>query len=113
MKNKTMETRLFGRTLLAAVCALALLTGRVDAQQIFWTETGGFNQNLGSVWTAAFDGSGKTAIATNVTRPFGIGLDAARGYVYWAQDANGGQDSLIVRANLDGSNRTNLFSTTA
>ncbi len=82
----------------------------VVAPQIFWTETGGFNVDAGSVWSAAFDGSGKTPIAVGLNRPIGIAVDEANSYLYWAEDGIGGQTpSRIVRARFDGSSQEVLF----
>ena len=80
-------------------------------REIFWSETGGFGgPNLGSVYSAAFDGSGKVAIVTGLNRPIGLALDIKNGYIYWAEDGFGTTDnSRIVRANFDGSNPTPLF----
>ncbi|CAN5171314.1 hypothetical protein BH23VER1_BH23VER1_14510 [soil metagenome] len=89
----------------AGLCSTAL------AQDIFWSETGGFaGPNLGAVYTAAFDGSGKSAIATGLNRPIGVDLDVANGHVYWAEDGFDPNTSQIVRANLDGSDPVVLFS---
>jgi hypothetical protein len=79
--------------------------------EIFWSESGTWDApKLGFVYSAAFDGTAKTAIATNITRPIGIVLDVKNGYIYWAQDGyDSANTSRIVRANFDGSNPTNLF----
>lgn len=80
-------------------------------REIFWSETGGFGgPNLGSVYSAAFDGSDKVAIVTGLNRPIGLALDIKNGHIYWAEDGFGTTDnSRIVRANFDGSNPTPLF----
>ncbi|HWQ92280.1 MAG TPA: hypothetical protein VN673_11455 [Clostridia bacterium] len=85
------------------------------ATTIFWAEDGGFGgAQLGSVWKANADGSGKVAIATGLNRSIGIDVDAVNGYVYWSEDGfgdgNPSYPSRIVRAKLDGSERTTLFS---
>jgi hypothetical protein len=79
--------------------------------EIFWSETGTWDgPQLGIVYSAAFDGTAKTAIATNLNRPIGIALDVKNGYIYWAEDGyDSANISRIVRANFDGSNPTNLF----
>lgn len=78
--------------------------------QIFWTETGGFNVDAGSVWSAAFDGSGRTPIATGLNRPIGIAVDEINGHLYWAEDGVGlERPSRIVRARLDGTGQEVLF----
>jgi hypothetical protein len=80
-------------------------------RELFWSETGGWAAaQLGVIYSAAFDGSDKTVVATNITRPIGIALDVKNNYIYWAQDGYDGLNtSRIVRANLGGSNPTNLF----
>lgn len=78
--------------------------------QLFWTETGGWDVDAGTVWAVAFDGSGKTPIAAGLNRPIGIAVDDTNGLVYWAEDGIDGQRaSRIVRAGLDGSNQKELF----
>ncbi len=79
-------------------------------REIFWTETGGFEESQGSVWSAGLNGVGRTAIATGLTRPIGIALDPAKRHVYWADDGFGSQPSRIVRANFDGTGQEVLFS---
>jgi hypothetical protein len=80
-------------------------------REIFWSETGTWDApKLGVIYSAAFDGTGKTAIATNLNRPIGVALDVKNGYIYWAEDGYDAENaSRIVRANFDGSNPTNLF----
>ncbi len=90
--------------------AVALCSPSAFAQDIFWSETGGFSSNLGAIYTAAFDGSGKTAIATGLNRPIGVALDAAGEHIYWAEDGFAMNTSRIVRADPDGSNQVILFS---
>lgn len=80
---------------------------------IFWAEDGGFSgPELGSVWKANADGSGKVSIASGLNRPIGVAIDHVNRHVYWAED--GWQDATyparIVRANFDGSGQTTLFS---
>jgi hypothetical protein len=98
------------RTLLAAALMIGLGIAPASAQHIFWSDTGGFVAGQGTIWTAALDGSGKNAIATGLSRPIGIGLDPGRGHVYWAEDGFQAAPSLIVRANLDGTEPVTLFS---
>jgi PKD repeat protein len=52
----------------------------------------------GGIWRMNFDGSGLTAIASNLTDPYGVAVDPAGGKVYWVDDAGN-----VSRANLDGS----------
>ncbi len=89
---------------------MAALSSSAFSQDIFWSETGGFAANVGAVYTASFDGSGKTSIATALNRPIGVALDADGGHIYWAEDGFEPNTSQIVRANLDGSGQVVLFS---
>lgn len=78
--------------------------------EMFWTETGGWVVDAGTVWAAAFDGSGKTPIAVGLNRPIGIAVDDTKGLVYWAEDGISGQRaSRIARAGMDGSDQKELF----
>jgi hypothetical protein len=82
---------------------------------IFWAEDGGFSgPQLGSVWKANADGSGKIAIATELNRPIGVAVDHVNHHVYWSEDGwqSATYPSRIVRANFDGSDPTVLFSET-
>lgn len=80
-------------------------------REIFWSETGGFGgPNLGLIYSAAFDGSGRTMIASSLNRPIGLAIDVKNGHIYWAEDGFDPNTSRIVRANLDGSSPTTLFS---
>ncbi len=82
-------------------------------REIFWSETGGWDgPNLGKIFSAAFDGTGKSEVATNLNRPIGVALDVKSGYIYWAEDGFDPNPSRIVRANFDGSNQTTLFTKT-
>ncbi len=83
---------------------------KLATPQIFWTETGGWDVDAGTVWAAAFDGSGTTPIAAGLNRPIGIAVDDANGIVYWAEDGISEQRaSRIVRAGLDGSDQKELY----
>ena len=62
-------------------------------REIFWCETGGFVESQGSVWSCGFNGVGKTAIATGLSRPLDVALDAVHGHIYWAEDGSGSQPS--------------------
>lgn len=53
----------------------------------------------GNIYRMNPDGSGLTAIVSNLVDPYGLALDQAAGKIYWADDAGN-----ISRANLDGSN---------
>lgn len=79
--------------------------------QIFWTETGGWaGPELGVVWSAAFDGSGKNPVVAALSRPIGIDLDYTNKLVYWAEDGvDATHPSRIMRAGFDGSNVTELY----
>ena len=52
----------------------------------------------GAIWQMNLDGSGLTAIVSNLTDPYGVAVDPSGGKVYWADDLGN-----ISRANLDGS----------
>jgi hypothetical protein len=83
--------------------------------QIFWAEDGGFGTpESGSVWRVNADGTGKVQIATGLNRSIGVDVDPVNGYVYWSEDGfgdgNPAYPSRIVRAKLDGSEPTVLFS---
>ncbi len=82
-------------------------------REIFFSETGTWSgPNLGKIYSAAFDGTGKAEVATNLNRPIGIALDVRSGYIYWAEDGFDPNPSRIVRANFDGSNPVTLFTKT-
>jgi len=49
-------------------------------------------------------------IASSLNRPIGLAIDVKNGHIYWAEDGFDPNTSRIVRANLDGSNPTTLFS---
>jgi hypothetical protein len=78
-------------------------------REVFWTETGGFVEGQGSVWSVGRNGVGRTPVAIGLSRPIGIALDPVNRHVYWAEDGFGSQPSRIVRANYDGSEQTVLF----
>lgn len=52
----------------------------------------------GNIWRMNPDGTGLTAIASNLTDPYGVAVDPAGGKVYWVDDLGN-----VSRANLDGS----------
>jgi PKD repeat protein len=52
----------------------------------------------GNIWRMNLDGTGLTAIASNLTDPYGVAVDPAGGKVYWVDDLGN-----VSRANLDGS----------
>lgn len=52
----------------------------------------------GNIWRMNYDGTGLTAIASNLTDPYGVAVDPVGGKVYWVDDAGN-----VSRANLDGS----------
>lgn len=83
--------------------------------QIFWAEDGGFGApESGSVWRVNADGTDKVQIATGLNRSIGVDVDPVNGHVYWSEDGfgdgNAAYPSRIVRAKLDGSEPTVLFS---
>lgn len=80
-------------------------------QELFWSETGGFDgPNRGMIYSMAFDASGRTLVASGLNRPIGLAIDVKNGHIYWAEDGFEVNTSRIVRANLDGSEPTTLFS---
>jgi PKD repeat protein len=52
----------------------------------------------GNIWRMNLDGTGLTAIASNLSDPYGVAVDPAGGKVYWVDDLGN-----VSRANLDGS----------
>ena len=52
----------------------------------------------GNIWQMNPDGSGLTAIVSNLTDPYGLDVDPVNGKIYWVDDAGN-----VSRANLDGS----------
>jgi PKD repeat protein len=52
----------------------------------------------GNIWRMNLDGTGLTAIASNLTDPYGVAVDPTGGKVYWVDDLGN-----VSRANLDGS----------
>jgi hypothetical protein len=66
------------------------VTASGPRRDIFWSETGGFGgPNLGLIYSAAFDGSEKAAVATGLNRPIGLAVDPRNGHLYWAEDGLG------------------------
>lgn len=54
--------------------------------------------DMGNIWRMNLDGTGLTAIVSNISDPYGVAIDAAGGKVYWVDDLGN-----VSRANLDGS----------
>jgi hypothetical protein len=101
--------RLFALSSNNGIVAYDIVENEVTPQ-IFWTETGGWaGPELGVVWSAAFDGSGKNPVAAKLSRPIGIDLDYTNRHVYWAEDGDTLHPSRIVRANFDGTGLVELF----
>jgi len=77
----------------------------VWSQRIVWTEYGN-----GLIRSANLDGSGQLTLVTmQETRPTGIAVDSAHQHLYWLHHWDNGTIPVSIRrANLDGSNLTEL-----
>ncbi len=67
--------------------------------------TGPINTGPGFVRRVNGDGTGLTDLVTGIQRPRGIALDPINGHIYW----NDWDAFEIARADLDGSNVTQVF----
>ena len=91
------------------------LTLDVAGGQIYWTsiESEGFSEE-GIIYRANLDGSNVETLIDEQNLPFFLALDVAGGQIYWtaftAIDPEGvPEESIIYRANLDGSNVETLI----
>lgn len=96
--------------LVLAIASAACLASTASAQQIFWSNTGGFgNPGGGSIWTLDLDGGGGAQqVVGGLHRPIGVAVH--NGSLYWAEDGHDAATSRIARSNLDGSGVQTVFS---
>jgi cysteine-rich repeat protein len=79
---------------------LDLVEGR-----IFWTLKHTFGGN-GAIWRSDLDGDEPVEIVSGLNKPRGIAVDPVGRKIYWTDDGS----DLIQRAELDGTQVTNLIS---
>ena len=86
----------------------------VAGGQIYWTAFTAIDLDAGIIYRANLDGSNVETLIDEQNLPFFLALDVAGGQIYWtaftAIDPEGvPEESIIYRANLDGSNVETLI----
>ena len=61
-----------------------------------------------SIERANADGSNHTVVLQRSNAIFGLALDAVRGHLYWVESLSATREERILRANIDGSNPTDI-----
>lgn len=98
-----------GGKLLACLAGAALFTTGASAQQIFWTNHGGFGDaavNQGSIWAMEVGGTASSLI-TGLNRPLGLAVTSDS--IYFAEDGTPGNASRIARYDRSSGVITTLF----